>query len=274
MKNIITILIILFSSSNLYSQDTNSEPATIHRINIRSGIYTYYTRDEVYSPLIYDGLSVPINLEYFNTNDLRNYTIYFQYNSAKLSSSITQKGEASDDYLAHYFEFINAKLGFSYLRQIQNYGDWKLSIGGSVRNFFLYKNQHIDANTSQFGLDIFADLKIDASIQRQINDNNLLKIDISYPLVSYVVGRMYAPAEPPEKLLQFDVLTIGNILKSGDFMTVNNFVDFEFNARYYLSISSVFDLNFNYGFQYYQYPKLFIAKNAMHSFIFGLSIKV
>ncbi len=273
MKNNITLLILSLSAITLFSQDTIMRQNTTHRISIKSGFYKYSTRDNVYSPLIYTGLSFPVNLEYFNNKENSNYTIYFQYTNTKLSSSITQK-TYDGEYVANYFEFINAKLEFSYLRQYKSYSNWDLNIGGSWENFVLYKNQVLVYDNTQWALDVFSNIKLALNIQKEIQGKNLLQFKFSYPLVSYVIGRVYAPQHLPEKLLKYDNLSMINILKSGDFLTINNFVNFEFNAKYFMRLGNRYDLYTEYGFQYYRYPKMNIVKNAMHSLLIGITLKL
>lgn len=270
MKNLTIVLILFLTVNYSFSQDTISSAKANHRINIKSGIHSYYTRDATYSPLIYKGASVPINLEYFNRKEKRNYSVYLQLANTHVTSSIT--GE-KDGYYSNYFDFVNIKLGYNYFRHFKTYSNWNFNLGGVFENYFLYKNQVFKYENSQYSVDFFYNLKLAVNIQKKINEKNLLEFNFSYPLLAYVYMRVYAADNLPEKLLKHDELTVGNILTSGDFLTINNFVNYEFSTKYYLFVSKRFDLLFNYHFQFYRYTKPEIVKNGIHSLLIGTAIK-
>jgi hypothetical protein len=271
MKNTLIGLIIFFAVGYSYSQDTLSGTKAVHRINIKSGIHKYYTRDATYSPLIYKGASVPINLEYFNSKEKKNYSVYLQFANTQATSSITG---AKDGYYSNYFDYINLKLGFNYFRHFKTYSNWDIYLGGVFENYFLYKSQVFKYENSQYSVDFFWNLKLAVDIQKKINKKNLLQFNISYPLLAYVYMRVYAADNLPEKLLKSDDLTIGNLLTSGDFLTINDFVNYEFSTKYYLFLSKRFDLIFNYHFQLYRYTKPGLVKNGIHSLMLGAAIKM
>lgn len=271
MKNGFIFLIFLIAASNIYSQDTIIKPKAIHILIIKSGIHRYYTRDMTYSPLVYKGSSIPFNLEYFNYKEKRNYSINLQFANTKVTSSIS--GE-KDGYYSNYFDFINLKLGFDYFRHLKTYSNWKIHLGGIFENYLLYKNQTFIYENSQYAIDFYWNLKLAFDIQKKINEKNLLQFDFSYPLLAYVYFRVYAAENIPEKLLKYDDLTIETLLTSGDFLTINNFVNYEFSTKYYLSLNNRFDIIFNYHFQYYRYTKPGVVKNGIHSLLIGTAIKL
>ena len=268
-------LILLFlgtSPALLYCRDTLNSHQAVYRISISTGIHRYYTRDKVYSPLIYKGTGAPLDIEYLNHKTKRDYRIYLNYTQTKVTSSITSN---KDGFYSNYFDFLNINLGFHYLRYIQSYRGWDIQLGGIWDNFILYKNQVFIYDNSQWSLDMFSELKVACHARKAINEKSHIQADISYPLLSYVMWRVYAPQHFPEKILQYDEdkLSVGALLKSGDFLTLNKFVNFEFSTRYYLSLSKHLGLSMVYMFQYYQYPKPEPVKNAMHSWLIGLTVK-
>ena len=86
--------------------------------------------------------------------------------------------------------------------------------------------------------------------------------------------RVYAADNLPEKLLKNDDLTVGNLLTSGNFLIINNFINYEFSTKYYLFVSKRFDLICNYHFQFYRYTKSGIIKNGIHSLMLGAAVKI
>ena len=238
----------------------------------------------VYSPLVYKGVGVPLQIGYFNHKKLREYGISLQFSNTKLNSTLAKDGIIKED-IANYFDFVNLKLDFNYYRHVKDISGWQVYLGGHLDNFILYKNQailyeswdngyHI-VEQGQWAMDIYSNLKIACNIQKQLNKKNLIYVDVSYPILSYVVGRVYAPNNFPEKLLKHDEddLGIGKILGSGDFLTINKFVNFHFKTNYYRSLGKHTGLFLGYAFQYYQYPKLELVKNGMHTLLIGLTVK-
>ncbi|MGD2033451.1 MAG: hypothetical protein PVF73_00225 [Bacteroidales bacterium] len=265
-------LFFFLTAVEVFCQDSIDNCIAKHYISLKSGGRRYYTRDKVYSPMIYKGTGVPMDIEYHNHKTKRDYRVYLHYTQTKVTSSIT--GD-KDGFYANYFDLLNINIGFQYLRHIRSCSGWDIQLGGAWENFVLYKNQVLIYENSQWALDVFSDLKLACHVRRAINEKSRIQADISYPLLSYVMGRVYAPQHFPEKLLKYDEdeLTVGAILKSGDFLTLNKFVNFQFSTGYFISLSKHFGLSMDYVFQYYQYPKSEVVKNAMHSLLIGLTLK-
>jgi hypothetical protein len=276
VKRLIILSLIACFIFPIYGNCKSDTLKTVHRITLKSGIYKYYKRDLVYSPMIYKGISVPISLEYFNSKSKRMHSFNLLYDNTVLSSSITERNNTTNEYLSNYFDAINFKIRYAYLTHIREYSKWKIYLGGSLRSFNLFENHHLDeGNTQTFAFDIFTDLNFDINLTRLVNEKNLLKLEFSCALLSYVLARIYAPELIPEKLdISDDNVTLLDVLKSGDFLTINKFYDYNFNATYFYSINKKVDLYSGYAFQYYQYPKLFMVKNGMHNFLVGLTLKL
>ena len=106
MKRILTALLLFYICCLVYGQDSIKQEKSIHRISIKTGLYRFYTKDLVYSPLVYKGLSAPLHFEYFNYKDIRNYNVSLQFSNTKLHSALAKEGVVKED-ISNYFDFIN-----------------------------------------------------------------------------------------------------------------------------------------------------------------------
>ena len=226
--------------------------------------------DKVFSPLVYRGTGLLLELKYASHSIKRKHDLTLNFNSTSLSPKLNSASKNSIDNF-------NGFLNYQYQRAI-NHGKWEVFLGGGLHNFLSLRTFNIDPD-DEVGWDIFSSINLATSLNRAFQGKHYLEFKLSYPLLAYVIGRMRVPKDFPDDVFHAfanngDEAPVIDILKSGDWLGINKFIDLilEINYRHQLSRKLAADMK--YRFRYYKYPKLLNVNYGTSQFMLGLSYKL
>jgi len=265
---ICSLLFILINTS--YSQSVDSVTIKQHSFELQSGYGFYRVKDVTESPLVYKHSFVPFNLIYNFQSTKWIHDINFLFFYTTLKSSITKGSFLST-------QNITAGLDYSFLRNtnLKLPRNSNFYAGGSLINFGSYRN-HNYTRVNQINGDVFFELAIKTNIIKKINSNSCISWDCSLPVFAYVMLRRYNINGLPDAATNtsFNYL---NLLKTGEFLAINKFVDFQTRFKYTVKYSNRWDISFTYLFRfyhYYRYESSFPVDAGINTLEMGLKLKL
>jgi hypothetical protein len=259
------VLIIIFTS--LLSIGIYSQERSVNSIQTSFGLNHSSLQDLVFSPLVFRGMGNSFGLKYRNEKSQRKHGVTFTLSSQALnpilnSSSITQ--------VQNTF----ATLDYQFTKLVKS-SKWKYYFGGGFYNLIAAKNIEFVLE-DEVSLDLFSSFHFVGSMSRVFGTNHDFSVTFSYPIFSYVVGRMRVPLDFPMEILNAlfdnpDNFPVGSLLRSGDFLTITDFIDLRTRLNYEYRISNHWRIGFTYRFRYYQYPKFLNVRNGTSEYFGTIS---
>ena len=125
-------------------------------------------------------------------------------------------------------------------------------VGLGWKNFLSIKEYQVTQNNGQASVDFISSLNIRINMQKELNAKNSLSFTLKYAFLAYVWGRVRHPLDIPN-LIDIDKIsqvsnnhnaiglgndvTIGDALRTGDFLTLNKLVQLDTQFEYRHSLS-------------------------------------
>lgn len=279
-KICVIIIILIFSQSNIFSQDSSTvvsfEPQYLFTLS--AGMSLHSVRDEMMSPLIYRATQVPLELSYRYRGLSSRHTAALYFDNSEMNSSITNRvGES------HYVKNINLNFEYSYAAKITAFEEYNTAcfLGArftsmlNMRNYYFLQgtSQESAEQTNSLGLYLLAETSF------QNASNNFLSVEINIPVVSYALlnGRYNAMVSDKFDDLNFDQNVLWQIFKKGDIVTFDKLFEIQADISYKIFVSNHIGFDFRYRLQYYsfeQYESLFHAKVLKNQFLIGMMVKL
>jgi len=241
-------IIVFIISFQVSSINLSATPRVFskHNIGIYLGVSSEHSRDKKASPLRYSGDDFPLRIFYYYQGNKNHHHLDLVYKRFNPSSSAGNKAD-----------FIEGELRYSYLRFIRAmFSDklnifigvvWTNSLSERSYNFYYsYMEGPYAEAFSSFSPAFF--------VEQKLSDSKRLYYKISVPLLTYIIRSGYSYVLP-DKLMDRDPsnLTFMDVLKSGNFVTMNQFKGLKVLIRYQEVISKHLTLNVGYEFSYYNY---------------------
>ena len=269
MKNICFIILLLLSDIS-YSQGSDTIADKRHFLGIETGIGYFRIKDTQESPLIYGHLFVPLHLSYLysNTKSISELNIFYFNNTLK--SSITNQSYLSTNNLC-------LGLNFDFLKKINLTlpDNYIFYAGGSFINFTSYRNHNM-GDRHRLNADVFSQISIKWRIIKELSEKSCIYWDCSAPALSYVMLRRYNLEGFPDEATDtsFDDW---DLLRDGDFLTVNRFIDIWSRVQYEKQIGNRWYITSDYLFRfyhYYRYKNYFPVNAGINAIELGLKFKL
>ncbi len=247
-----------------------------HLLSMSTGLSNHIVRDDIMSPLIYEGSQLPILLTY-NYQGIKNrHTITAFFDNLELTSSITDKGTSSH---SHYVKNLNVFLDYSYDRKAFTFEqiNTECFLGGRISSFLNSRILYYSNQNSEPSAEVMMNLALDALLEAKLDksSDDFLSFHVCVPLISYVLldDRYNATIEYTESDLDKNLL--GQILSKSDFVTLNKLFKLQTELSYTMFVGGSFGLEFQYRFQYYsfaEYKNLFYARCINNQLLVGFII--
>ena len=220
MKVYSIIVALVFCSGVSTSQELDSTFNEGDYIGIETGYGYFRIRDITESPLMYGNSFLPLQLFYSHRNDKEIHEIRLSYLHNVLESSIT-----NGTYLSTNNEC--AGLEYTYVRNtdLPLMNSFLFYAGGSFVNYISYRD-HDYGGEMQPNADIFSCLSLKSRIIKELDQQSNIIWDCSLPLCAYVMFRRYDLKGLPDGATNTS-FTFGDMLRTGNLLTVNKFVDFQ-----------------------------------------------
>lgn len=275
-KIIIVIFIIqtCFLTTIIAQDSLTNKPYNLFIIN--TGYSKHIIRDDIISPLIYKGAKAPIvlNYKYIGKKSRQAFTLY--YDKLDLKSSITNEN-------SNYAINSNALIEYAYNRKLYtlNNLDANCFLGGKFIALINYRDYYFSNYGNHFSGEIMSSIGINLLLEKKFNGkkNGYLYFNVNMPLFAYVIlnDRYNANVSGTFDELDLNENIYTQLLKSGNFVTLNKLFEFQTELSYSLFISKHFGLEFKHRFHFYsfsQYKSLFHARYVNSQYLIGLIVKI
>ena len=252
---------ILLPLLGLFQLGYSQENSKAHHLFFGLGVSNVRLQDRVFSPLVFGGNGAGLSLGYRFQSEKAIHLVNTGFNSQSLSAKLNRESLTTVDNINLFLDYqYLRKLPFQFLNQWLGVGLYNFA---SARNYVLLVEDEISA-------DLFSSINIAYAIQKVISDH-ALRLNISLPVIAYVVGRMRVPNDFPEEVLQSIIedpedIPLGPILSSGNILGFPEFLDMRATISYQYNLSDRFQVGGQYGFRYYQYDKFLSVKNGLSSY--------
>lgn len=273
-------------SNKIYSQE-KIENKYKYSLKFAVGFGKYKLRDKVFSPLRYGGTSVPISLQFkSNRNKKLIHNISFFYDNFEASSSITRKY----DWSANYVNAFSGELNYTIAKKMKpSFAKWfsNVYVGLGWKNFFSLKQYQITKNNSQGSVDFISSLNFCLNMEKKLNRRSFLLFNVRYAFFAYVWGRVRHPLDIPNLIDVDEVnnfsndndiglggISVGDALRTGDFLTLNRLIQLETQLEYKYSFSKRIDFVATYHFRFYQYKKFSLTSVGNSNLLTGIIFKL
>jgi hypothetical protein len=273
----ISFSILMLTGSGLFA----SESDTIllqsrYLFDLNSGYSNQMIRDEAVSPFIYNGTAAPVDFNYHYHSKSTLQLFALQFSRAQLKSKIP---DYSDFSIIHHIKSITVDFRYSYLYKLTSSPDLNLFCGGEINSFLNTRDHFFTADNNYLMVDCFNSLALSAVLKKQFNQNNRILLNLSVPVVSYVLMRQTFNAYVGEKTGSLDLgkNVLYQLLKVGDFVSVNKLFDLRADLNWVKYIGKHFGISLKYCFHYYkftQYDNLFYSRNIYNQLLAGFLIKL
>jgi len=217
-----------------------------HHIGISSGLSFYKVKDEIASPMAYNGSGIPIQLSYRYRGIKNRHNICLSYTKSKLSPS------TSFSYGQHNIEHYHINLKYGYHRFFTSLlkNKVKLFLGGIWNTNASLRKHLYDRNQSEPFGDVVSSLDLSFLSEFKMGEKNRIIDEISIPIIAFVLRPGYS----------------GKFPLTTDLTSIHRFIRFKNQLSYERSLSPFFNIRFKYNFIYYQYPNPQKIKLGMDHF--------
>ena len=274
-NNIIIIILSIALITDMRAQDSTAfEPQ--HLLGFFSGISTHILRDDIMSPLLYNGSQLPIVLSYKNRGAKSREMFTAYYENLQLSSSITNAS-------THYVNGTKALFEYWYCRQAITIPiiHTNCYLGGNISGLLNWRDFYYLKESKATSMESVIGLGLDALFETRFNEAsiNFLSIHFHTPLLSYMllsqrynvnVGNLTYDLELDDNMYWW-------VFKQSDLVTLNKLFEVRTDVSYTMFIDSTFAVEVQYRFQFYsfaQYKDLFHARYLNNQFLAGLIIQL
>jgi hypothetical protein len=282
LRSRIILPLIITAMQSSFAQDTSGTAFTPqHLFTLSSGFTAHSVRDEMMSPLLYRGTQAPLAFSYHFRGIENRHTVLLSYDNTELHSSITQS--VNSGVVSHYVNNLHLNVEYSFSTRAAAFENLNTTcfVGGrlssilNLRNHvFLQGKNHMSAE-QMTGLGIH--LLTETVLQRE--SNNLLRVEINIPCISYVLLANRYNANVSEKLdnIDFEENLLWQLFKKGDVVTFNKLFEVQADVSYIYYVSNAIGFDLQYRLLYYsfaQYQDLFRARVLSDQILLGLTVKL
>jgi hypothetical protein len=251
----------------------------MHIFGIYTGYSRHFIRDEVASPLIYKGGSIPVLIEYECQKSISRHAFTFYFSNANLRSSNNKNA----GNMTNYAENLNTHLGYSYRRHVNVFqrSDVNCYLGFSFLSLLNYRSLNIN-NSSSFPFfeqinSLGANLLLEKKTGAKKSDFACLKINL--PFVSYVTLNERYNAVVGESFKEYDLNdgVWGKVLSNGEFVTFNKLFELQTELSYTKFLTTHISLKLQHQFHFYSlshYSNLLYTRFLNNQYLLGLTIKL
>lgn len=233
------------------------------------GIRVQAIRDPLLSVMTYTGTAPEYCLQWSYSGKKFLHWGRVGFSQGDLTSSITAPNKS--DPKKNYETFIGGNLGYGLTRFIHNWNNLRLYCGGTWDTYGFYKTHNYNPTLYQnYSIDFFTTLGPALFTTVALYKRHTLSIRFSFPIADYVIGRTYVATMSPDGL--DDDYSFGSVIKSGDWLTLDKFVEIYTGFEYRVAIIDAVSLVGEYDFRYYNYSKLPRVKSTINTFYLGAMV--
>lgn len=264
-----------FSSVSLMGQDSTIFKSK-YLIDFYSGYSKHIIKDDIISPLKYKGSKMPIGLglTYMGHTSLQNLSLF--YDNLILKSSI------SNSSFSPYTNNLNASIGYSYDRKVYTISkiNTDLYFGGKLNWEINYREHFYNNYFNEFSGEQITSIGLHLFISKNfLSSDDKIYLELNIPVLAYTAfnNRYNAVVGEATENLNNDENSYWQLMKNGQFNTLNTFQEFQSILCYTKFVSKSIGLQLKYQLHFYnleQYKDTFYARHLNSQFNIGLIIKL
>ena len=239
-KLLITAFIIALTSSVMPQQNANT-PKPVREIGLGLSLINQQARDQIVSPLMWDGLGGGVDFTYSSSRDMGRHEIALRNSVGSISNRYGHEGLSVD-----------IKLGYSYMHRIKGSSlPGELFIGGMLDwnyNIQLYEDWD---NSHMYWLNVY-EIGPATRWTNNITDNHKIALNINFPFLAIVSRppkyRYIDQDRIPKELLSMPHETMS-------FSSLNEYLAFNIKAEYLYQISAKTSFGIAFQMKYQTFSK-------------------
>ena len=251
------LLFLFFPPILLIGQESSPNYYNYERLGISSGAHIYFIKDDIISPVIYKGTTVPFNLNYDRSNRGGNFEVGLSFDKSTLESSITERQEFTETLQKHFSEYWSLQIYGHYLNKVVQKDKFRFLAGARMHGLGVYRLHTV---VKQLPWDIgygFVNFQAAFLAQRQTFKNHWLDIYAAYGLVALTMGNQYSR-----------VFTGSNWQFAGKFSNLYT------RITYHIPWTKKLDSGLEYRFNYQAYDKNLPYQLASHQILVALNYRM
>lgn len=244
-------LVILFPLQVLLAQPERPKK---NSIGFYTGAQLSSIRDELASPLTYEGSGVPLQLSYRFRGNKNRHSVYLSYSKSKLYPS------AELPYGQHSLDHYQFDLAYSYHHYLTSLFREKVKIflGGAWDNHVSVRELYYVWNQSEIYGELISSLDVSPLLELKMGKKSLLTYQVTLPVVALVIRPPYA----------------GKGLVIPKITTLDRFVRFKNSLELEHALSRFFYVRLKYQYIYYHYPEPQRVQSGMDHFMVEIVFKL
>lgn len=255
LPKIVTVFLSIFLFANLSGQTALFQKEK--QIGIFSGVNSYSIKDELFSPVIYKGVTAPVGFYFLNKKSNSFYSLQFNYEKSILHTDFSRRDRVTDALISNFSEIWHSGLEFNYLIKVKDWKQFRIFLGGKMRATATYRI-HTSIPSSSFDTGYgFLNIHLTGHIERVIAQKHLAVFAFSYAPAAFTMGNQY-----------------GRVFTNSAIKVFGNFPNFWTSIKYYIPLNKRLGVNFDYQFTYLKYNKDLNFEFARQQFLMVVVFRI
>ena len=279
---LILLIILFFSKQNSLCAQEKEAKFDHSKLTLNIGVSSYAFRDKVFSPLKYQGISIPFFLQYQSKENQKiRHQWGLSFDNGEFQSTITRKFLWSTNFVNTTF------INFNYLasREIKPFfmKNWLTSsqLGLGWNTTLFVKEYQITASQQTASIDFISSLQFYHQFEKKLQKEQSLSFQLKYSIIGYVWGRIRQPLDVPNQIKvdelynENDTSGLGDIkiidaLRAGDVLVFPQLLEWESQVDYTLPLTQKTALIFSYRYRSQRYRKFALNSFGNSNFLIGI----
>lgn len=228
----------------------------IERFGFSSGATIYFIKDELISPVVYNGTTVPFGINYEKTSGISSFHAGITFDKSTLSSDVTEVNEFTDRLLGHYSEYWAVNFYGHFLSKIFG-GDFnRVLLGGRLHGLGVYRLHTIFEQLpwdTGYG---FLNFQVATQLQQILFNQHWLDFTLAYGIGAFSMGHQYS-----------------RVFTGSEWQWLGAFHNIESRISYNLPWTDKLDSGVEYRFNYQEFNKDLPYQLANHQILVSLNYR-
>jgi hypothetical protein len=251
----IVFLILLFNPLHSFGQDNGYN--SFERLGISTGANFYSIKDELLSPLVYTGTTIPINLSYDRSNRIGHYEVGLSFDKTTLKSSITETQEFTGSLEGHFSEYWSLSITGHFLSKFLSREKFRILAGGRLHGMGIYR-MHTIVKVLPWDISYgFINFQAAILAQKKIFENHWIDVYAAYGVAALTLGNQYS-----------------RVLTGSDWQFPGNFNNLFTKISYHVPWTEKIDSGVEYRFNYQSYNKDLPYQLGSHQILVMLNYRL
>jgi hypothetical protein len=268
------LFLICTAAAQEAPDSTSASPR--HYLALSSGLIRGAVRDEMMSPMMYTGTSLPLQLSYsYRGSDIR-HALLLSYSADDLTSSITDPRTS-----AHTIARTRLELSYTLALKVLDLPDLRTSCfaGGEISGLLDVRKHTFQKDRSHSNVDQLAGLGIGLLTETRLQDGtkNLLRCAIGIPVLTYtyLLDHYNPNVSSTIDNLGDEEDVVWELIKRGRVVSFGQLFEIRAAVAYLLMLGNHIGLDLQYRFHYYtysEYEPILRAHVLTNQFLLGVTV--